>query len=385
MTKNRLSSVSKFGFLPWFLLGALALPLVWLRKLLRPPRRRRMLVCPQRLIGDFVVQAPVFREAARNGTCTVDVLVFNAALKELIICDPSVNKIFVWDERSSRREKLRLLCRLILRRYDLNLNLNCQTWLDFTALFALIPVRVSLAPSNENPVTALIRSLFGTRFVHYPRGAYSTEFYVGLLRHFGIEPQSALRQLSICDTYREQALAFLDAHRLKGAKPLVGILCSCGNTFKKWPDGYFAVLADLLAERYSAHIVFFGAAEDSGTIRKVQEQMKQTSLNAAGMLSLGAFAALCEHIALYISVDSGTLYIAHAVGTPVVNIAGPVAISEQLRPSARDRIVQLDLPCIPCSFIDPCAHTCRFGHRDCIEKLSPQLVFEKAAEVLSHA
>ena len=166
------------------------------------------------------------------------------------------------------------------------------------------------------------------------------------------------------------------------SKYLVGISHSCGNKLKEWDKKNFGVLADFLIERLGAQVLFVGSVTDKHRTEQIISLMKNKPVDLSGSLDLGQFAALCKRLDLFISVDSGPLYIANALGIPVIDIAGPVDYKEQLKPDSSTVIIQPNIDCVPCSYVADVARSCRYGKRKCLETIKPQDVFDKAGEML---
>ncbi|GAG36860.1 unnamed protein product, partial [marine sediment metagenome] len=101
----------------------------------------------------------------------------------------------------------------------------------------------------------------------------------------------------------------------------------------------------------------------------------EKSVDSSQALSLIELAALLKYLKVFISVDTGPLYMANAMGTSVVDIAGPIDIYEQPPLGDKCAIVQKKLPCVPCSFVIKTARFCKEGHRQCVEDISVDDVF----------
>src|SRR3989339_1605381 len=96
--------------------------------------------------------------------------------------------------------------------------------------------------------------------------------------------------------------------------------------------------------------------------------MKHKATDACGLFSLGQLSAFCQRLNVLIAVDSGPIYIANAVGTAVIDIAGPIDVREQPPQVNNCKIVQPDLPCIPCSYVIHTSSGCTHPSKICLEK-----------------
>jgi ADP-heptose:LPS heptosyltransferase len=70
-------------------------------------------------------------------------------------------------------------------------------------------------------------------------------------------------------------------------------------------------------------------------------------LSLVGRLSLTQLTAVLREVDLMISVDSGPMHIAAAVGTPVVGLFGPTD-PRRTGPLGPGSVLRRELPCSPC-------------------------------------
>ncbi|MCM0756747.1 glycosyltransferase family 9 protein [Desulfovibrio aminophilus] len=95
---------------------------------------------------------------------------------------------------------------------------------------------------------------------------------------------------------------------------------------------------------------------------------------------LRALCALLAQAGALATNDSGPMHLASAVGTPVLALFGPTARAWGFFPAGpRDRVLERDLPCRPCSLHGgtPCA-----TGRACLASIGPEEVLDAARGVL---
>lgn len=367
------------------LVSLLLVPFIWFRSLSAKSRDVRVIIFPQRRIGDFVAQTPLFREIKKALPCSrVTVCLINPALEGLMSCDPAVDEVIVWEKDISRAAQRELLGRLFRGRFDWCFNLSFESWVDYAAVLALIPRRVTMQAARMGLFLRLFYGLPGAYVRRYGcEVAYTTDIYLELLGLLGIHRVDRARRLYPCVSDQKRIEDFLRGCGVEAQRPLVGIGVSCGNRLKKWPEENFARLADELIARYGVRIIWTGDKNDREVSQRIRGMMRQGAVDACGVLSLGEFLALCPQLKLFISVDSGPLYVANAAGTAVVDIAGPIAVREQLLLTSRAKAVMADIACAPCSFVFNTQSDCRFGHRECVSKTSVEDVLTAAGELLA--
>lgn len=148
---------------------------------------------------------------------------------------------------------------------------------------------------------------------------------------------------------------------------------------KHWTPEAFAAVGDTLADAMGASVVITGGGTDVGAGEAVRSRMRRPALNLAGHTPLKVLAALLRRAAVMVTVDSGPMHLAAALGTPLVALFGPTDPSRTGPYGAGPRrVLQEAMPCIPCL-----ERRCRIREeRLCMRSLDAQRV---AAEALGVA
>lgn len=120
-------------------------------------------------------------------------------------------------------------------------------------------------------------------------------------------------------------------------------------TEREWPADRFADTCEWLVRRYGAKIIFTGAPENLPTIEAIRTKTATASAVAAGRLSLKQFAALAARADLVLSVDTGSLHIAAAMGTPVIGLFGPSTPVKWGPYGPEHKVIYKHLECSPCA------------------------------------
>ncbi|MFZ6798341.1 lipopolysaccharide heptosyltransferase II [Undibacterium sp. Di24W] len=146
---------------------------------------------------------------------------------------------------------------------------------------------------------------------------------------------------------------------------------------KRWPETYFADLArKILGFNRKAQIVILGGPNDRAVCQQIHEQVPN-ALNLAGNTTLEQAIGLISGASAIISNDSGLLHIASALNRPTLAIYGPT--DPQHAPSHSDKkiSISLNLSCAPCK-----QKECPLGHRECMTKISPDMVWQSLLPIL---
>lgn len=137
---------------------------------------------------------------------------------------------------------------------------------------------------------------------------------------------------------------------------------------KRWPEAYYAELAQRLRERGYA-IWLLGSPKDKEVADKIVALGNPQAVNLCGTTDLAEAIALIACADLVVSNDSGLMHIAAALDRPLLALFG--SSSPQFTPplSQHAQVLKRDLPCSPCF-----KRVCPLGHFDCMMKLTPREV-----------
>jgi ADP-heptose:LPS heptosyltransferase len=106
---------------------------------------------------------------------------------------------------------------------------------------------------------------------------------------------------------------------------VMGISVSAGNKIKEWPEERFAQIADYLVVAYGAKIIIIGGLNDKEKIKKTKDYLNhKTEVLEITDFNIDELKALVAKLHLFISVDTGPIYIAEAFDVPTIDIVGPV-------------------------------------------------------------
>jgi heptosyltransferase-1 len=350
--------------------------------------RPRILLVRLSAIGDVVVATPVIRRLRSAFPAAYLAWLAEEKAFGIVEGNPGLDEVIVWPRERWTREggrspasrarslgqHLRFARGLRERSFDVAI--------DFQGLLrsALI-VRASgaawrVASEGTKEGSAHFYN------VRVPRGddRSSRQRCLDLLRPLGIETSD--RRMDVWFSAEDAAAANAlraraeCAYGARGAqRPLV---CLCPATtwrHKHWREEGWAVVADGLV-RDGAIPVFMGAAGDRPLLERIRAQMRAPAYLAAGETSLKEAAALLSLGRLSISVDTGLMHVAVAVGTPVVALCGP-SYWPGFQDYERFHMIRKPFPCSPCLRHPIC------GNDDCMTAITPEEVLGRARAMLS--
>jgi lipopolysaccharide heptosyltransferase II len=146
---------------------------------------------------------------------------------------------------------------------------------------------------------------------------------------------------------------------------------------KMWPVKNYIELIKLLLDKYrSLAISITGLKEDDSFIlpKEITGNKRFKDLRGA---ALGDVMLEAKGASLFIGNDSGIMHIADAFGTPMIVIYGSTAPYWGGPITSKAAQLYEGLDCQPCF-----EKQCRYGHYNCLKKITPGAVLDKASAIL---
>ena len=203
--------------------------------------------------------------------------------------------------------------------------------------------------------------------------------HMGLVRHLGIADVSIAFSTFWGAEEERSITALLSGRPAESEGPLIVIHPSAAWATKCWDDGRMAAVADRLKKQFSARVVFVGTASEQDHTTAVITRMTEPALDLSGRTTLRELACLVACSSLMISMDSGPMHLACAVGAPVVALFGPTAPWRTGPFGPRASVVRKELACSPCYK----KKSCPLGHHRCMHDMTVEDVYGVCAEYLS--
>ena len=170
-----------------------------------------------------------------------------------------------------------------------------------------------------------------------------------------------------------------------GDRLLIGINPGPNWPIKEWEASKWQMLINRIHSEYDAVIIQFGTNKGDGTSDYDNLTGVKSLASRLNGEELVALIAICD---LIVSIDSGPVHVAGAVGTPVIGLFGPLNPASVLPPDSRAPTVGLfgDVPCLFCHNRTPVVHWfdgCP-NNIACMKKLDCETVFEAVKSMLAY-
>jgi len=159
------------------------------------------------------------------------------------------------------------------------------------------------------------------------------------------------------------------------AQAFVALAPSSAFALKRWPLEYWK---QLIADLPDQQFVVLGGKQDQFLDDLVEvAPLRVTSY--VGQLSLMESAQVVAASDALVSNDTGLMHVAEQIGKPCIALMGPAPFGFPSRP--RTRILELDLPCRPCSKHGqgPCVNP---QFQQCLRGISPARVEQELRGIL---
>jgi len=213
----------------------------------------------------------------------------------------------------------------------------------------------------------------------YTRDISQAERYAALARELGIAASDDFEGLPVPGSAAKGAQRALTRAGWSG-KPLVAFAPGARWRTKTWPEEYYARLIGAISRR-GCQPVLIGGPEDSAANARVALMSGGGALDLTGTLSIIESASVLKQCMALVTNDSAPLHLAEAAGTPVLAFFGPTVREFGYYPRlARSRVLELALPCRPCSRNG--ARACPYGTKECLSAIEPPAALETLTALL---
>lgn len=290
----------------------------------------KILILQMAKLGDMVCTTPMFRAVKKKYPEAKLYVVGNAINKEILRGNTDVDEYIVCDKNNFwdlvkylRREKIDFAC-------------QTSPSFGFLATLYLAGIKSIATPKIEDgycpwetKTYKLLRKL--AILVPHRMGFYAPREYLRLLEPIGIYTSNTKKNLSFSKGAEEKIKNLFLDNQIKTEDLLVCISPAAGNKIKQWPPERFAKVADYIYKNYKANIFVLGAKNDRVEgLEMIQNLNQETKvISTLDKLNLDELKALISKMNMFISVDTGPIYIAEAFDVPTVDITGPIDEHEQ--------------------------------------------------------
>lgn len=300
-------------------------------------------------IGDLVVAMPSFKALKSAFPSAQLTLLTTPRVREVIEGSPFLDEIIYFDPIGKRQGAGIVDIARRLRKTGFDLVVDFEHYYRFTTLLSYLtkaPVRVGFNIRGQG------RGGLLTEKVSYPTELHEVEAFLELAKAVGAKADKpALVEITVTREDQRKIDALFNKTGIEDSDLVIGIHATTSAIAlgRRWPPERFARLVDELAVENQAKIIFTGAPEDRELVESIRSLMDQASVSTVGRVTLKQFAALTKKIDLFISLDTGPMHIAAAMGARVVGLFGPNTPIKWGPYGKKNQAVYKGLDCSPCT------------------------------------
>lgn len=316
---------------------------------------KRILVVSLSNLGDVILTFPVIDILLRDFPDAKLSVVVGPKAESFLKANPHFEEIYVFDKRSSVKNKFLWTMELRKKRFDLVVDLRNTA----------IPILISAKHHTSIGIN-------GFRGIHM-----KTKHLNRLKTVFNFNSESKDRSALHIPEADKSTIADVLKNKIgpKGEYLVVGP--GAANHIKRWTESGFASLCDNLIELFQIRIVMVGDKGDCPVVDSIIKKMKHAPVNLCGETDLLQLAEILQHSKLVVVNDSAIMHLASYLDVPVVALFGPTDERKYGPWSSKSLVVRKKLFCSPCE-----KSGCAYQH-ECMEQISSAEVFRSISFALS--
>ncbi|GIW43226.1 MAG: ADP-heptose--LPS heptosyltransferase [Candidatus Binatia bacterium] len=329
------------------------------------PPNARILVKSLNWLGDIVMSLPaLWAVRLRYPQAHLAVLV-REELASFYTATPWIDRIIPYPiagQAHRWRRRWNLIRNLARERWDAGIVLPRSFESALWFALARIPIRIGVAAQARS---SLLTHPLGIDLKQPDR--HLTESYL-LLVCSGLDCGVPPAQPALLAPSLEQPFA------LHGPYVVMAPGAAFGPA-KQWPLWHWQELSRALA-RKNLHIVLVGTESERPLCEEIRAAIPAACSTLAGKTNLPQLMAVIAHGCAFVGNDSGATHLAAALGVRTVALFGSTNPLRTAPRGSRCRVLYDPPPCSPCL-----QRTCRFGHYDCLARITPDRVLAAIDEL----
>jgi heptosyltransferase-2 len=145
---------------------------------------------------------------------------------------------------------------------------------------------------------------------------------------------------------------------------------------KRWPDHYFAELANKIARELDMNVYLLPGFGEEELAQKIYQNVEHKKRVFVKVMDIMELKVCLSRAAAVVTNDTGPRHISAALSVPTVVLLGPMDEQYTLYPSSCTYVFSKDVACRPCN-----KKRCDKNHV-CLTSISPNDVFQKLEEIL---
>lgn len=268
-------------------------------------------------LGDLLLSTPIASALHRRFPGAVIDYWAGSACAPILENHPSIARVWTTDDASPWRQ---LHGWLRDGRYDVAIlpwTTTRQAW-----LIAAAEIERRVGPANRIKYSHLFTDRIEDHWAHDDDTMHVVEMYLEYAAALGCETDGLVPRIHLSAEEEEEARELLVA---AGCRPderlcLVHVARGMDTSARRWPIDRFAEAGRRIASDAGCRLVTIGTSGERELAERLCSQAGNGAINLAGRTTLRQACAVIAHCALVVTLDTGPMHIAAALGVPVVAI-----------------------------------------------------------------
>ena len=338
----------------------------------------KILILKPSSLGDVVQALPVLRLLKRHRPGSEIYWWVDSNLAPLLADDPDLAGVVRFERRRWATpvhwpEMWRSIRWLRAQSFDWVIDLQCLARSGAFAWLANGKLTIGLDEPREGA-----RGFYDIIVRRPSFHTHAVDWYLGVLPHLGVPAHWDFAWLP---ERPEVAATIREKWKTSGSRWLA-VQPGARWPNKRWPAENFATLVrQVSASEPKVRFAILGDAEDGPLGAQIAGSAPKRCLDLTGRTSLPEMVEWVRLSELLVTNDTGPMHVAAALGKPVVAIFGPTEPRRTGPYGQRQRVVQLNLPCVPCLKL----HCAFVKPLECMNAISPAMVHERVCKELGAA
>lgn len=354
---------------------------IFKKKLEFPPVKiKSILIIRTAYIGDIILTLPILKPLKELYPDAKIAFLTSSKAKEVLENNPYIDEILTYDAfwfyHKGLKEALvdhwKFLKLLRSKSYDLVIEARGD--IRDIALLAYLTKSKYRVSYNVGGGGYLL-----THVIPFKRIKHKVEYHLDIVRFLGCESNPVEWSIYLKPEEKNCGRILLLNEGVGESDFIVGIHSGGRLGLKCWFDRGYAEVADWIATRTGAKIVFTGSEDERGLIENIITKMGNPAINLSGKIDLRLLSSLIERFNLFICNDSAPLHFASAMKTPTVAIFGPSKSKETGPYGNLHRVVEKNFPCRYQCNENSCHHE-RF--HACMKEITVENILEAVRSLL---
>jgi predicted lipopolysaccharide heptosyltransferase III len=302
-------------------------------------------------IGDVVLTTPTIRALKENNPSGEIFVLLRSFAMELLEGCPWVDGVISLNKEERKfREKMAyqkdFLSGLRSKKFELAIDLRAGIRGAFLSYISGARLRVGRYRGDGK----LWRNRLFTHLIKPENELhqYSALHSLNILAPFKLKIKNTFPELNVTKQRERSAADILRKEKVTFDRQIIALHPFSRWRYKEWSIKNYIKLINYIGSKYKVSLLITGSIDERDRASKIANSCKINVHNLAGKTSLGELAAILKKCSLLIGIDSASMHIAAAVGTPTITIFGPSSPVNWAPRGRQHKIITKDFPCVPC-------------------------------------